>query len=105
MGLLKKILRKRSDLRLIVSSATVDAEYVRDFFDADHKKVDKKETEKIDQATILSVQGRSYSVDVHYLLDPCPNYVQCCVETVMKVICKFKRLGVRIWRLGLANPI
>ena len=32
MGLLKKVLRKRRDLRLIVSSATVDAEYIRDFF-------------------------------------------------------------------------
>ena len=86
MGLLKKILRKRSDLRLIVSSATVDAEYVRDFFDAGHKKNDKKKAEKSENSTILSVQGRSYSVDVHYLLEPCPNYVQCCVETVMKVI-------------------
>ena len=28
----QKILRKRRDLRLIVSSATVDAEYIRDFF-------------------------------------------------------------------------
>ena len=32
MGLLKKILKKRNDLRLIISSATVDAEYIRDFF-------------------------------------------------------------------------
>ena len=32
MGLLKKILKKRRELRLIISSATVDAEYIRDFF-------------------------------------------------------------------------
>ena len=76
MGLLKKILRKRTDLKLIVSSATVDAEYVRDFFDDGAAKTN---------STILSVVGRSYSVDVHYLLDPCPNYVQCSVETVFKV--------------------
>jgi ATP-dependent RNA helicase DDX35 len=81
MGLLKKILRKRKDLKLIVSSATVDAEYVRDFFT---ETKSTKITEN-DGATILSVQGRSYSVDVHYLLDPCPNYVQCCVESIMKV--------------------
>ena len=82
MGLLKKILRKRKDLKLIVSSATVDAEYVRDFFT---ETKSTKITEN-DGATILSVQGRSYSVDVHYLLDPCPNYVHCCVETIMKVV-------------------
>ena len=32
MGLIKRVLRKRSDLRVIISSATVDAEYIRDFF-------------------------------------------------------------------------
>ena len=32
MGLLKKILKRRRDLKLIISSATVDAEYIRDFF-------------------------------------------------------------------------
>jgi ATP-dependent RNA helicase DDX35 len=87
MGLLKKILRKRKDLKLIVSSATVDAEYVRDFFteNGSTKKVDKNGSTDQQNATILSVQGRSYSVDIHYLLEPCPNYVQCCVETVMKV--------------------
>ena len=89
MGLLKKILRKRRDLKLIVSSATVDAEYVRDFFtenrSSSSKKTDENGSTEQPNATILSVQGRSYSVDIHYLLEPCPNYVQCCVETVMKV--------------------
>jgi ATP-dependent RNA helicase DDX35 len=32
-GLLKKIMRRRSDLRLIVSSATIDAEVMKAFFD------------------------------------------------------------------------
>ena len=82
MGLLKKILRKRKDLKLIISSATVDAEYVRDFFE--DSAVAAATSNKL--ATMLSVQGRSYSVDVHYLIDPCPNYVECAVETVTKVI-------------------
>lgn len=71
MGLLKKVLRKRKDLRIIISSATVDAEYIRDFF---HGK-----------AGILSVQGNAYSVDIYYLKDPCPDYVKACVETAVKV--------------------
>jgi ATP-dependent RNA helicase DDX35 len=85
MGLLKKILRKRKDLRLIIASATVDAQYVRDFFDDGASKKTSKEKVESKASTILSVQGRSYSVDVHYLLDPCPNYVQSSVETVFKV--------------------
>ena len=38
MGLLKKILKRRRDLKLIVSSATVDAEYIRDFFNRGREK-------------------------------------------------------------------
>ena len=75
MGLLKKVLRKRKDLRLIVSSATVDAEYIRDFF---------SETDG-ENSAILSVEGSHYSVDIFYLSDPCPNYVQACVDTVLKI--------------------
>merc|ERR1719369_670476 len=77
MGLLKKILKRRRDLKVIVSSATVDAEYIRDFFNRgkESKKLDKALT-----ATILSVEGRNYSVDVFYLDKPCPDYVKGCVE-------------------------
>ena len=68
MGLLKKILRKRRDLRLVISSATVDAEYIRDFFnEPDNKAGKEKEKEK---AAILSVEGTNYSVDVFYAKDP-----------------------------------
>ena len=70
MGLLKKVLRKRRELRVIISSATVDAEYIRDFFG---------------KAAIISVHGTAYSVDVFYLKNPCPDYVKSCVETVLKL--------------------
>ena len=60
MGLLKKILKRRRDLKLIISSATVDAEYIRDFFNRG------KETSKTGTATILSVEGkmRGFSVTI-----------------------------------------
>ena len=51
MGLLKKILKRRRDLKLIISSATVDAEYIRDFFNRG------KDNSKTGSATILSVEG------------------------------------------------
>ena len=52
LGLLKKILNKRKDLRLIVASATVDAEQLRDFFNLDKSRGSKEDT-----ATILTVEG------------------------------------------------
>ena len=62
MGLLKKILKRRRDLKLIISSATVDAEYIRDFFNRG------KETSKTGTATILSVEGkmRGFSVTISH---------------------------------------
>merc|ERR1712142_978850 len=82
MGLLKKIMKRRRDLKVIISSATVDAEYIRDFF---NRGKDNKKSTKTPPATILSVEGRNYSVDVLYLDIPCPDYVKGCVETVIKI--------------------
>jgi len=80
MGLLKKVLKRRRDLKLIISSATVDAEYIRDFFNRGQKK-----RKDLDAATILSIEGRNYSVDVHYLTSPCPDYVKGCAEVAIKL--------------------
>lgn len=80
MGLMKKILRKRRDLRVIISSATVDAEYIRDFFNGNRTKDVTKDT-----ASIMSISGSNFSVEVFYLNEPCPNYVQGAVETVLKL--------------------
>ena len=57
MGLLKKILKKRNDLRLIISSATVDAEYIRDFFNNNHNEL-KSDEKTSNNATVLSVEGK-----------------------------------------------
>lgn len=78
-GLLKKIQKKRPDLRIIVSSATMDAEMFRDFFDQSESG-SKKST-----AAILSVEGRMFPVDIHYSIDPVPDYLKATVETVMKI--------------------
>ncbi|XP_045474537.1 probable ATP-dependent RNA helicase DHX35 [Harmonia axyridis] len=78
MGLFKKILKKRNDLRLIVTSATLDAKYLKDFFNFGSSNA--KET-----STILSVHGRQYPVDIHYLAEPAPCYIQCSVETAIKI--------------------
>lgn len=62
MGLMKKILRKNKSLRLIVSSATVDADELQFFFN-----FNKTKNKENDTSVILSVPGSSYSVDIFYL--------------------------------------
>ncbi|KAK3610344.1 hypothetical protein CHS0354_029813 [Potamilus streckersoni] len=80
MGLLRKIQQKRDDLKIIVASATLDAEEMRDFFNRNDSKDESKDT-----AGILTIEGRMFPVDVHYCLDPFPNYVKGTVETVIKI--------------------
>lgn len=94
LGLLKKILRKRTDLRIIICSATINADKFLDYFvgkgvttkkrkrrwDNPDDSKDVVETEKT-TGTIISVDGRQFSVDVMYLQTPTNNYIRSCIET------------------------
>jgi len=80
LGLLKKIMRKRDDLRVVVASATLDAERFHKFFNTNTSGDTKKDT-----AYIMSVSGRMFPVDVHYAEDPVPDYVAASIATVTKL--------------------
>ncbi|KAH3778420.1 hypothetical protein DPMN_179878, partial [Dreissena polymorpha] len=80
LGLVRKIQMKRSDLRVIVASATLDAEEIKDFFNRNDSEDPSKDT-----AAILSIEGRAYPVDIHYTLDPVPDYIKATVETICKI--------------------
>lgn len=69
-GLLKDIARYRSDLRLIISSATLDAEKFSDFFD---------------EAPVYFIPGRRFPVDIHYTPQPEANYLHAAVTTVFQI--------------------
>ncbi|KAM7126562.1 putative ATP-dependent RNA helicase DHX35 isoform 2-T2 [Molossus nigricans] len=80
IGLLKKIQKKRGDLRLIVASATLDAEKFWDFFNQNETSDPTRDT-----CVILTVEGRTFPVDIFYLQSPVPDYIKSTVETVMKI--------------------
>ncbi|KAG0199633.1 hypothetical protein BGX28_007113 [Mortierella sp. GBA30] len=81
MGVLKKILKKRPELRIIISSATLDAEAYSAFFSTNKNSADRSQ----DNTSILSVQGRMYPVDIHYLSEPCNDYVEKAIQTVFDI--------------------
>lgn len=81
LGLVKKILRKRPELRLIVSSATLEAESMKDFFNLN----DNEEDSSKDTSTILCIEGRTYPVDIYYLKEAVPDYVKACIDTVISI--------------------
>ncbi len=69
-GLVKDIARFRPDLKLLISSATLDAEKFSEFFD---------------DAPIFNVPGRRYPVDIHYTPQPEANYLHAAITTVFQI--------------------
>ena len=69
-GLVKDIVRFRDDLRLIISSATLDAEKFSNYFDG---------------ASIFMVPGRMFPVDIFYTKSPEADYVDAAVVTVLQI--------------------
>lgn len=84
LGVLKKISRRRPDLRIIISSATLQAEDFLSFFSGDQpeQKVDAAEHSV---GRIISLEGRMYPVDTMYLEEPAENYVERAVKTVFDI--------------------
>lgn len=85
LGLLKKIMKKRKDLRVIVTSATVDSTLFKDFFELNLTPSGEEIDHEKDNAVILQMQGRLHAVDILYLDTPCQNYIQKAVDTVLDI--------------------
>ncbi|KAK9844106.1 hypothetical protein WJX81_004664 [Elliptochloris bilobata] len=81
LGLLKKVLRRRPDLRLVISSATLEADKVAAFFDTATLRGKAAAAAGGLRRTpaLLSVAGRCHDVQVHYLEQPAPDYVRAAV--------------------------
>lgn len=69
-GLIKDIGRFRSDLKILISSATLDAEKFSDFFD---------------DAPIFRIPGRRYPVDLYYTKAPEADYIDACVVSILQI--------------------
>ncbi|KAM7188042.1 P-loop containing nucleoside triphosphate hydrolase protein [Rhypophila sp. PSN 637] len=81
LGLLKKIRKKRSDIRIIISSATLQAEAFQKFFSDDNDPVESN----AGLPSIISLEGRTYPIDVLYLETPAEDYVEKAVSTVFDI--------------------
>jgi len=69
-GLIKDIARFRPDLKLLISSATLDAEKFSEFFD---------------NAPIFRIPGRRFPVHIYYTKAPEADYIDACVVTVLQI--------------------
>lgn len=70
MGLLKEVVVRRPDLKIIIMSATLDAQkFQRYFMDA----------------PLLAVPGRTHPVEIFYTPEPEQDYVEAAVRTVLQI--------------------
>lgn len=76
LGLLKKIQKVRPELRIIISSATIEAQKIADFF---------QEAENSEHCRVIALGGRSYPVDIMYREKPVEDYVTTSVETAIRI--------------------
>ena len=113
LGVLKKIMKKRPELRVIISSATLQAEDLLKFFTGDpdaEPKTAASAALTIDEliaqggagaaneaaddelggkvGRIINLEGRMYPVDVLYLEAPSEDYVEKAVQTVFDIHAK-----------------
>ncbi|QSL65203.1 hypothetical protein MERGE_002510 [Pneumocystis wakefieldiae] len=70
LGLIKNILTRRKDLKLIVTSATLNAERFSLFFG---------------NAPQFNIPGRTFPVDVLFSKSPCEDYVDSAVKQVLTI--------------------
>ncbi|OQU86122.1 probable pre-mRNA-splicing factor ATP-dependent RNA helicase DEAH9 isoform X2 [Sorghum bicolor] len=87
LGLLKKIQRRRPELRLIISSATIEARSMSTFFNIRRKNslLGSSDDLPSPEPAILSVEGKGYTVEIHYVEEPVSDYLQAAVNTVLLI--------------------
>ena len=69
-GLLKKTLKRRPDMRLIITSATLSADKFSEYFN---------------KCPILSIPGRTFPVEILYSKEPESDYLDAALVTVMQI--------------------
>ncbi|EDW46743.1 putative pre-mRNA-splicing factor ATP-dependent RNA helicase PRP1 isoform X1 [Drosophila sechellia] len=70
MGVLKEVIRQRSDLKLVVMSATLDAGKFQQYFD---------------NAPLMKVPGRTHPVEIFYTPEPERDYLEAAIRTVIQI--------------------
>jgi len=69
-GLLKKVIKRRKDLKVIVTSATLDAVKFSSYFF---------------EAPIFTIPGRTFPVEIMYTKEPETDYLDASLITVMQI--------------------
>ncbi|KAI9828140.1 MAG: DEAH-box ATP-dependent RNA helicase prp43 [Thelocarpon impressellum] len=70
MGMLKEVALRRPDLKIIIMSATLDAQKFQKYFN---------------HAPLLAVPGRTHPVEIFYTPEPERDYLEAALRTVLQI--------------------
>jgi ATP-dependent helicase HrpA len=76
LGLLKNIIRERDDLKIIVSSATINARIFSEYFD---------------ECPVISIESQMYPVDVRYMPPENAHEFDSLLEKISEIITEIER--------------
>ncbi|OBT83782.1 ATP-dependent RNA helicase DDX35 [Pseudogymnoascus sp. 03VT05] len=103
LGVLRKIHKRRPELRIIVSSATLQAEEFLTFFTAEDTATAKDATgteSAEDAGAIISLEGRMYPVDILYTESPAEDYLEMAIQTVFGIHTKEPEGDILVFLTG-----
>ncbi|ETV75461.1 hypothetical protein, variant 2 [Aphanomyces astaci] len=84
-GILRKVVQRRRDFKLIVTSATLDAEKFASFFGG---------------VPLFTIPGRTFKVDTMYAKSPAEDYVDAAVKQVMTIHLSHPKGDILVFMTG-----
>ncbi|KDO35777.1 hypothetical protein SPRG_00517 [Saprolegnia parasitica CBS 223.65] len=84
-GILRKVVQRRRDFKLIVTSATLDANKFATFFGG---------------VPLFTIPGRTFHVDIMYAKSPAEDYVDAAVKQVMTIHLSHPRGDILVFMTG-----
>lgn len=78
---------------MIISSATLETESILEYFN-------NFNNQKLQRASVLCIDGRTFPVDIFYLSKPTANYIKESVSTVIKIHENFPNGDVLVFLTG-----
>ena len=70
MGVLKEVIKRRPDMKLVIMSATLDAGKFQKYFD---------------NAPLMSIPGRTHPVEIFFTPEPERDYLEAAIRTVLQI--------------------
>lgn len=86
MGLLKEIIKRRTDLKIVIMSATLDATKFQAYYAG---------------SPLMKVPGRTHPVELYYTPEPERDYLEAAVKTVIQIhVCEEERGDMLLFLTG-----